>query len=139
MDTASKQDIYGTDLRLVFTHEQADLAWSEQDLSVITGLDNLVQALTLRLLMDKGDLKPLGHPDYGSNIRDFLGENMTPANRELMRRYIRRTLLSDPRVAEVLAITIQLLPQRLDAIGVNARVKAISGQTADIEVTINAG
>jgi hypothetical protein len=57
-------DPFGTDLRLVFTRgrEGADLAIGLQDFETASGIDNLVQALTLRLLVDRGELDGLGHP-----------------------------------------------------------------------------
>ena len=57
-------DPFGTDLRLVFARgsEGADLAAGLQDLETVEGLENLVQALTLRLLVDRGELAGLAHP-----------------------------------------------------------------------------
>ena len=48
-------DPFGTDLRLVFARgsEGADLAVGLQDLETVSGVENLVQALTLRLLVDR--------------------------------------------------------------------------------------
>ena len=96
-------DPFGTDLRLVFTRgrEGADLAIGLQDFETASGIDNLVQALTLRLLVDRGELDRLGHPRYGSRIRDLIGEPLDRPNLELLRRYVRQELLRDPRVAEV--------------------------------------
>ena len=60
-------DPFGTDLRLVFARgsEGADLAAGLQDLETVEGLENLVQALTLRLLVDRGELAvQLSAPAY---------------------------------------------------------------------------
>lgn len=132
-------DILGTDLKLVFQRGTADLAWNTQDLETVSGLDNLVQALTLRLLVDRGDLSGLAHPRYGSRIRDLIGERMDRANRELIRRYVRQALLEDPRVKEVVSVVVETRADAPDSVDVTALVTAITGQTAPLEVSIHAG
>ena len=42
-----------------------------RDLSVSSDLDNLRQAIEIRLLTPKGELAPLGHADYGSRLPAF--------------------------------------------------------------------
>ena len=130
--------INGSDLRLVFGSGRADLAWDTLDLHTVSGLDNLVQALTLRLLVDKGDLSCLGHPRYGSKIRDLLGQTMDRANRELIRRYVRQALLEDKRVQEVVNVTVSNRVGAPDWVDVTALVTAVSGQSANLEVSIHA-
>lgn len=133
------QDDFGTDLQLDFLSNRADLSGS-QGLSKVSGVDNLVQALTLRLMLDKGELSVLGHPRYGSQIRDFLGEPLDRANRELIRRYVRKTLLEDDRVEEVLEIKVRHKDERQDSIQVSAQVQAVRVEMPlNIEVTINVG
>ena len=105
---ATAPDPFSTDLRLVFPRGEAgvDLALGLQDLETVSGLENLVQALTLRLLVDRGELAGLAHPRYGSRIRDLIGEPLDRPNLELLRRYVRQELLRDPRVEEVLQVTV---------------------------------
>lgn len=133
-------DPFGTDLRLVFARgsEGADLACGLQDLETVSGLDNLVQALTLRLLVDRGELQGLGHPRYGSRIRDLIGEPLDRPNLELLRRYVRQELLRDPRVEEVLQVSVTPHDSRRDGVDVVARVRAVSGREASLEVRIDA-
>ncbi len=132
-------DIFGTDLRLIFARgsEGADLAVGLQDLETVDGLDNLVQALTLRLLVDRGELGGLGHPRYGSRIRDLIGEPLDSANLELLRRIVRQELLRDPRVEEVLQVSVTPHDARRDGVDVVARVRAVTGQEASLEVHID--
>ena len=132
-------DIFGTDLRLIFARgsEGADLAVGLQDLETVDGLDNLVQALTLRLLVDRGELGGLGHPRYGSRIRDLIGEPLDRANLELLRRIVRQELLRDPRVEEVLQVSVTPHDARRDGVDVVARVRAVTGQEASLEVHID--
>lgn len=133
-------DPYGTDLRLVFgaRGEDADLAVGMQDLDTVSGIDNLVQALALRLLVDRGELSGLGHARYGSRIRDLLGETLDRPNLELMRRYVRQALLQDPRVAEVVSVSVTPAGVRRDAVEVVAQVLAGDGDMARVEVVFDA-
>lgn len=137
---ATAPDPFGTDLRLVFPRGEAgiDLALGLQDLETVSGLENLVQALTLRLLVDRGELAGLSHPRYGSRIRDLIGEPLDRPNLELLRRYVRQELLRDPRVEEVLQVTVTPHDARRDGVDVVARVRAIGGQEAGVEVRIDA-
>lgn len=137
---ATAPDPFGTDLRLVFPRGEAgiDLALGLQDLETVSGLENLVQALTLRLLVDRGELAGLSHPRYGSRIRDLIGEPLDRPNLELLRRYVRQELLRDPRVEEVLQVTVTPHDARRDGVDVVARVRAVGGQEAGVEVRIDA-
>lgn len=135
-------DILKTDLRLVFLRPDQeasiDLAQGANGLETVSGIDNLAQALTLRLLVDEGELAVLGHPRYGSRIRELLGATLDRANLELMRRYVRKTLLSDPRVAEIIQIRVEARPATPGIIDVQAVVKSVSGASTDIGVSLNA-
>ena len=133
-------DVLKTDLRLVF-HEQgsADLALGVADLDTVSGRDNLQQALLLRLLVDRGELAALGHPRYGSRIRELIGETHDRANRELLRRYIRKSLAMDPRVEEVVDVKVESHPTDIDAVDIFAVVKPIEGEPLEVETTVNAG
>ncbi len=132
-------DPFGTDLRLVFARgsEGADLAVGLQDLETVSGVENLVQALTLRLLVDRGELDGLGHPRYGSRIRDLIGEPLDRANLELLRRYVRQELQRDPRVEEVLQVRVTPHEPTRDGVDVEARVRAVSGLETSLEVRID--
>ena len=132
-------DPFGTDLRLIFPRgsEGADLAVGLQDLETVSGVENLVQALTLRLLVDRGELDGLGHPRYGSRIRDLIGEPLDRANLELLRRYVRQELLRDPRVEEVLQVRVTPHEPTRDGVDVEARVRAVSGLETSLEVRID--
>ncbi len=104
----------------------------------MSGVENLVQALTLRLLVDRGELDGLGHPRYGSRIRDLIGEPLDRANLELLRRYVRQELQRDPRVEEVLQVRVTPHEPTRDGVDVEARVRAVSGLETSLEVRIDA-
>src|SRR3954447_3301373 len=96
----------GTDLRLNFGEAGIDLAGAAAT-GMVSGTENLVQALTMRLLVDRGELAGLGHPRFGSQIRALLGETLAAATLELLRRYVRKALLQAPRVEEVVSVTVR--------------------------------
>ncbi|MCK6524475.1 DUF2634 domain-containing protein [Myxococcota bacterium] len=124
-----------TDLRVVFTpHGQADLDLQTDELERVSGRDNLVQALSLRLLTERGELTELSHPRYGSRLRELIGEPLDRANVELLRRYVRKCLLQVPRVAEV--VTVRALTTNIPGVVVvQATVRPITG--APISLSLN--
>lgn len=128
-----------TDLKVIFRPDgTADLAVGSEDLETVRGVNNLVQALTLRLLVDQGELAGLGHSRYGTRIRELLGETLDRANLELLRRYVRQTLLQDPRVEEVIRVVVQPRKTETGVVDVEAAVTAVDGNEAEIEVTLYA-
>lgn len=135
-------DFYGTDLRLRFARsgnqESTDFSLADQDLETVSGIDNLLQALTLRLLVDRGELGGLGHRRYGSRIRDMIGEPLDQANLELLRRYVRKELLQDPRVEDVVHVSVMPRHDDRGAVDVSAIVTAASGEEILVEVTFDA-
>lgn len=139
---------YGTDLRLVFPGENGsasqaqigapDLALNGADLDTVSGLDNLLQALKLRILTEQGELAQLGHSRYGSKIADLIGEPLDRANLELLRRYVRKELLQERRVADVVRVAVALRPDDPGAIDIAVTVVAVSGETLSFEVSFDA-
>ena len=114
-----------------------DLVGGDEDTGVTVGLDTLVQALKMRLLVDRGELSDLGHDRYGSRIRDLLGETLNAANLELLRRTVRKTLLQDPRVLEVPSVTVRAGLQA-GTVDVIARVRAVDDSEVAVEVQVDA-
>ena len=137
-------DILKTDLRLSFTQDEKtgdmiiDLAGGENGLDSISGISNLEQALTMRLLVDQGDLGGLAHPRYGSRVTALIGETLDRANLELMRRYVKQALLSEPRVIEVLSVSVTPRADTVGVVDVQARIRAIDGNEAQVGVSLNA-
>ncbi|RDE52166.1 MAG: hypothetical protein DVS81_02745 [Candidatus Accumulibacter meliphilus] len=135
-------DTFKTDLRIVFQDTGhgpvVELATGSRGLAAVSGIDNLVQALTLRLLVDQGELEALGHPRYGSRIRELLGARLDRANLELMRRIVRQTLLDDPRVAEVVRVVVQPRSDAPGVVDVDAEVRSTGGESAQIGVSLDA-
>ncbi len=104
------------------------------DLAVVTGADNISQALLLRLLTPRGALEPLGHATYGSRLHTLIGERNTEANRNRARLYVLEAIAQEPRIRQVLALSVTTNrsadPTRID-ITINAEV-AESGEVINL-------
>ena len=84
----------------------SDLLTSEDgglgvDLATLEGTDNLRQALLLRFLTPLGELKELGHPDYGSRLYELIGELNSQTNRNKAKMFVLQSLAGEPRIREV--------------------------------------
>jgi phage baseplate assembly protein W len=122
--------LFGDDLRLGQIARGADLLPDQAgDLDLATGVDNIVQALTLRLLVRRGELAPLGWPDYGSRLHELIGEpNIRRTHLRLM-AFAREAVEADPRVAEVRQIRARALPRERDTVRLELEVTLIAEPT----------
>jgi phage baseplate assembly protein W len=104
--TEERQRLFGDDLELYSRNETYDLRPNGAgDLGLAHGNENIVQALTLRLRVRRGDLAPLGWPAYGSRLHELIGEpNINRVHVRLM-AYARSAIEEDPRVAEVMEVS----------------------------------
>ncbi|GEN10470.1 hypothetical protein SAMN05443572_103360 [Myxococcus fulvus] len=134
-------DALKTDLRLSFKESGGvDLDWSSDNgATTVSGKDNLIQALTMRLLVYRGHLEQLGHQRYGSRVADLIGEPLDRANLDLLRRYVRQALKEDPRVDEVLQLTVSARPDLPGAVDVRARIRAITGDPVELGLSLDLG
>jgi phage baseplate assembly protein W len=130
----------GTDLRLIFSGDgRADIAWSDHDLELVRELDNLAQALTMRLLVQRGELAQLAHPRYGSRIHELIGQTLDRPNLDLLRRHVRRALLDDPRVAAVETLRVDAIAAYPGAVQITATVRARTGEITHVEAAVDLG
>lgn len=115
----------------VFSHEKQRLPGRESvfqvdDLSLVTGRDNLGQAVVIRLLTPRGELAALGHPDYGSRVPELVGRPNTETTRNLLKLYILEALGAEPRIAKTLAVTVAPDDVNRDLIWVTIQVQPIA-------------
>jgi phage baseplate assembly protein W len=114
-----RADLFGQDLQIVERAGGLDLsADSLGDLALAQGNDNIVQALLLRLRVRKGELAPLGWPDYGSRLYELIGEPNNQRTHVKLMAFARSAVEQDPRVAEVESVTTQLIPGERDGVRV---------------------
>jgi phage baseplate assembly protein W len=105
----------GTDLDLRFTGpagwwEDADLRAQRaatgtprgQDVAVASKLESAEQMLINRLMTHKGELAPLGHPEYGSAHHELIGQPNVARTRNLIKLRVLEALRHEPRITEVL-------------------------------------
>lgn len=109
--------LMGRDLQLTFAlrggfYEDADLAdqrgrAGRRDLVVAESLDNVTQAIVNRLKTQRGELAPLGHPDYGSRHHELLGEPNVARTRNLIKLYVLQALRAEPRIEKVVRAVVR--------------------------------
>ena len=104
--TEERQRLFGDDLELYSRNEMYDLRPNGAgDLGLARGNENIIQALTLRLRVRRGELAPLGWPEYGSRLHELIGEpNINRVHVRVM-AYARSAIEEDPRVAEVSGVS----------------------------------
>ena len=122
--TEERQRLFGDDLELYGRNETYDLRPNGAgDLGLAHGNENIVQALTLRLRVRRGELAPLGWPAYGSRLHELIGEpNIGRIHVRLM-AYARSAIEEDPRVAEVGAISAS--PSERDTVRLTMEIRLI--------------
>lgn len=119
MKRRTAQDVapyMGRDLQLDYAwgqgfFEDADLGTGRRgalkDLAVVEGVEALTQAIANRLKTRKGELAPLGHPDYGSRHHELLGEPNVERTRNLIKLFILQALAQEPRIEKVLKADVR--------------------------------
>jgi phage baseplate assembly protein W len=100
----------GTDLKLQEQGLGSDLQVSPTgDLVIVSEEPNLAQAIINRLRTIEGELYEIEHPTYGSRLYDFIGELNNDLTRNRIRNYIKSTLMKEPRIKEIVKITVKSL------------------------------
>jgi len=122
-----REQLFGVDLALGDRVGGLDLVGDRQeDIALATGIDNLTQALTLRLLVRLGELTRLGYPQYGSRLHELIGEpNHSRTHLKLM-AYARKAIEQDPRVIKVQEIRAQVLPGERDVVRLLMEIQVVN-------------
>lgn len=95
------------------------------DMGVVSGDQNLGQAIVMRLLTPRGELSGLAHPEYGSRLHELIGRQNTETVRNLVKLFILDSLQGEPRIEEVLEVTVQPAPGKRDGVSVLLRVEPV--------------
>ena len=122
--TEARQRLFGDDLELYSRNETYDLRPNGAgDLGLARGNENIIQALTLRLRVRRGELAPLGWAAYGSRLHELIGEpNINRIHVRLM-AYARSAIEEDPRVAEVSGVSAS--PSGRDTVRLTMEIRLI--------------
>ena len=109
--------VLGRDLHLQYRaigglYEDADLAHTyeptpKRDLVVTESYIGLQQAIVNRIKTRKGELTPLGHPEYGSRHHELIGEPNVERIRALIKLFVLQALRHEPRIEEVVDCTVR--------------------------------
>lgn len=129
----------GRDLELAFAGpvgawQDADLARAATvqgarrlvDLARTTGIESAAtQLLVNRLQTQRGELAPLGHPEYGSRHHELIGEPNTERTRNLVKLHVLECLRHEPRVARVLRCDVTSAPRPRDIVRIDMTVRLV--------------
>lgn len=139
---AVSHEQFGVDLRLLrdLLHQNdrnrgADLSVkprpgsNAKDLETLAEVDNLQQALLLRFLTQMGELTDLGHPDYGSRLYLLIGELNNEANRNRAKLYVLESLNAEPRVQEVISVSVTQSPKDRTQMDISVKLRTITTGT----------
>src|SRR5919112_2288164 len=124
--TEERQRLFGDDLQLYGRNETYDLRPNGAgDLGLAHGNENVIQALTLRLRVRRGELAPLGWPAYGSRLHELIGQPNNARTHVRLMAFARTAVEQDPRVAEVTSVETHVLPGERDTARVQMEVRLI--------------
>jgi phage baseplate assembly protein W len=122
-----RSQLFGNDLRLFEQGGAFDLAAGRAgDLALADGNQNIAQALTLRLLVRRGELAPLGWPTYGSRLHELIGEPNNQRTHTMLMAYARAAVEQDPRVVEVTGMRAYVLPGERDVARLELEISLIT-------------
>jgi phage baseplate assembly protein W len=135
------------DIRLKLTHKELRPVYSLDtdmrrvpnrpdplaDLGVTSGVDNLGQAVILRLLTPKGELSALAHPEYGSRLHELVGSQNTATTRNLAKLYILESLQLEPRIQKVAQVVVVPAQGARDRINIQLTLLPV-GETTTVRI-----
>jgi phage baseplate assembly protein W len=135
------------DIRLVLTHRELRPVYGVDtdsrtvpnhfdplaDFGVVSGRDNLGQAIVMRLLTPRGELAALAHPEYGSRLSELIGNRNITTTQSLAKLYILEALKFEPRIQKVIGVTVEPAPGTRDRLNVSLAVQPI-GDAAILRV-----
>jgi len=122
-------EFLGRDLRLEPGLYGLGLDVEDGDLTIAAGVDNLVQALLIRLNTPVGELADLAHPDYGSRLHELIGRSNNQTTRNLVRMFTLQALRQEPRVGEVRYLAVETVAGRPDLVRVTITLTPIRSTT----------
>jgi phage baseplate assembly protein W len=126
-----KGEHLGNDLQLRFDSLGADLATTASgNLAIVSGSQNMAQAIIARLTTGKGELNDLGHPEYGSRLYELFGQPNTERTRESVRKLVRECLAQELRLREVLSVNVKSDKREPSRLEIEITVLPIEGRTA---------
>jgi phage baseplate assembly protein W len=96
-------------------------------MQTVSGRENLAQAIVVRLLTPRGELEAVGHPEYGSRLHELIGRENTDTTRNLAKLFILESLAAEPRVEEILDVTVEADPDNRSSVNIVLQVQPVGG------------
>lgn len=124
---AAPDEVFGRDARL----RLGRLGVEAGDFEVISGSDNLAQALRHAVETERGEL--IYHTDYGCLVRQIVGTVNGPTAAILSAEYVKATMLADQRVDRVSRAEASVVG---DSVTVQVEVHPVTGKPIDLTATI---
>jgi len=101
------EKLLGRDIKLTDKDIGRDIEINNSgDIENVSGVFNLGQAITNRLMTRKGELSELGHANYGSRLYELIGEPNNERTRDLVKMYVKECLSQEPRIKEIVKIVV---------------------------------
>jgi|SRR5262245_55339695 len=122
--------VYATDVDVRRVPNRADAL---TDFGVISGLDNLGQAVLMRLLTPRGELSALAHPEYGSRLHELVGRQNTATTRNLAKLHVLESLQLEPRIQKVTRVSVEPAKGQRDRIDIELTVLPV-GETQVVRI-----
>ena len=128
----------GRDLELTWAgpvgaYDDADLAVGDvysgvkraSDLTAVDRVAAARQLLVNRIKTRKGELAPLGHPDYGSRHHEQIGEPNTERTRNLVKLHVLEAMRHEPRIAEIIRCDVTAGDRPRDVVRIELDIRLI--------------
>ena len=129
-DMSDRELLFGKDIQVLTRAGGYDLVIdSGGDLSMARGNDDIIQALTLRLLVSQGALTSLGWPEYGSRLHELIGEPNNRRTHLKLMAFARAALEQDVRVDQVIDVQAAVAPDERNAVLLTITVALIRQPT----------
>jgi len=119
-----REQLFRNDLKLTDSPAGLDLVRQALgDLELARGNENIAQALKLRLQVRKGELAPLGWPEFGSRLHELIGEPFNARTRAMLEAFARLAVERDLRVVKVKKV--RAVAMERGAVRINMSVQLI--------------
>lgn len=126
---SSRGDLFASDLSM---NTQGDLVLSDADIFTVSGVANLEQAITNRLLTEQGSAYPF--PSYGLPVT--IGSKMDARTASFCASHVAQQLRSDARIRDVRDVVVL---DEGDELAVSVTLIPISGESMEIIAPMRRG
>lgn len=124
------------DVRVAPGHVVPPARTPQSDLATVEGIDNLRQAIVNRLLTRRGELAPLGHPEYGSRLYELIGRPNSATQRNLAKLFVIEALSREPRIdAKKIQVDVTADARDRQAVVIEVRVRP-AGQDSPVALQV---